>query len=184
MVDEDVREYIEAKRMAADNLLGLRVGSQPVLPSNGEIRDAIVARARLVGGFAYEARLAQLRRVAIEVMGALEAFEPRLIGSVASGKIHRNSDVDIQLFCARDDRLEKALWDARYEFERVEHDVMKDGLFRRYVHYHFDVEDVPVELSVYDRAELYITRYSSVDGKPIDRVPRRRVVELLARARG
>lgn len=50
----------------------------------------------------------------------------------------------IQLFCARDDALEKALWDGRYEF----------------------------------------TRYSSVDGEPIDRVPRRRVVELLARARG
>ena len=184
MVDEDVREYIEAKRMAADNLLGMRVGSQATLPSNGEIREAIVARARLVGGFAYAQRLAHMRRVAIEVMGALEPFEPRLIGSVASGKIHRNSDVDIQLFCTREDRLEQALSEAGYEFERIEHDVMKDGVFRRYVHYHFDVAGVPVELSVYDRAELYVTRYSSIDGKPIDRVPRRRVEALLARVRG
>ena len=184
MVDEDVREYIAAKRIAADNLLGMRVVSDMMLPSNGQIREAIVARARLVGGFAYEQRLAHMRRVAITVMGELEAFEPRLIGSVASGKIHRNSDIDIQLFCAREDRLEGALWDARYDFEQIEHDVMKEGVTRRYVHYHFDVEEVPVELSVYDRAELYITRYSSIDGKPIDRVPRRRVVAMLASTRG
>jgi len=41
-----------------------------------------------------------------------------------------------------------------------------------------------VELSVYDRAELSITRYSSIDGKPIDRVPRGRVVALLAACSG
>lgn len=183
MVDEDVREYIEAKRMAADHLLGMRVGAHGALPSNGEIRAAIVARAKLVGGFAHAQRLDHMRRVAIRVMGELEAFEPRLIGSVASGKIHRNSDIDIQLFCAREDRLEGALWRAGYDFEQIEHDVMKDGVFRRYVHYHFEVEGVPVELSVYDRAELSVTRYSSVDGKPINRVPRRRVVALLAGAR-
>lgn len=131
MVDEDVREYIAAKRMAADNLLGMRGDSHAALPSNGQIREAIVARARLVGGFAYEQRLSHMRRVAIRVRGDLEAFEPRLIGSVASGKIHRNSDVDIQLFCSREDRLEGALWDARYDFEQIEHDVMKEGVTRR-----------------------------------------------------
>ena len=183
MVDEDVREYIAAKRMAADNLLGMRVGTPAALPSNGEIRAAIVARSKLDPGFAYEARLAHMRRVAVQVMGVLDAFEPRLIGSVASGNIHRNSDLDLQLFCGREDELEHALRDAGYTFERIEHDVMKDGAFRRYVHYHFDADGVPVELSVYDRKELSITRYSSVDGKPIDRVPRRRVEALLAAGR-
>ena len=64
----------------------------------------------------------------------------------------------------------------------AQHDL--ESVTRRYVHYHFDVEGIPVELSVYDRAELYITRYSSIDGKPIDRVPRRRVVAMLASTRG
>lgn len=116
-------------------------------------------------------------------LGPGGARSPRLIGSVASGKIHRNSDVDIQLFCTREDRLEDALRDAGYEIERLEHERMKDGVFRRFVHYHFDLHGVPVELSVYDRAELYITRYSSVDGKPIDRVPLRRVRALLVHSR-
>ncbi len=178
MVDEDVREYIEAKRMAADNLLGMRVGSGAVLPSNGEIRAAIVARGRMDAD-GRRARLRHMRAVAVEVMRPLESFEPRLIGSVATGSIHPNSDVDIQLFCGRHDHLERCLRAQGHDVERIEHDIQKDGVFRRYVHYHFEVRGVPVELSVYDRGELHIIRTSSIDGKPIDRVPLRRVEALL-----
>jgi predicted component of type VI protein secretion system len=179
MVDEDVREYIEAKRMAADNLLGMRVGFNAALPSNGEIRDAIVARARMLDAAGHRARLDDMRRVALEVMVQLEAFEPRLIGSVATGNIHRNSDIDIQLFCEGHDRLEQALRRHGHAAERMEHEVVKDGLLGRYVHYHFELHGSEVELSVYEPGELFVTRFSSVDGKPIDRVPRRRLEALL-----
>jgi hypothetical protein len=40
---------------------------------------------------------------------------------------------------------------------------------------------VPVELSVYEPEELRIVSYSSIDGKPIDRLPLGRVASLLAR---
>lgn len=179
MVDEDVREYIEAKRMAADNLLGRRVGFPALLPSNGEIRAAIVARAAMVDAAGHRARLAHMRRVALEVMQQLEAFEPRLIGSVATGNIHRNSDIDIQLFTDDHVRLEQTLRAQGHDAERVEHQIVKDGVLGHYVHYHFDRSGAPVELSVYPRGELSITRFSSIDGKPIDRVPRRRVEALL-----
>lgn len=179
MVDEDVREYIEAKRIAADYLFGMRVGSNVRLPSNGEIRAAIVTRAALRDAGQHRERLMHMRRVALEVMLQLEAFEPRLIGSVASGAIHRNSDIDIQLFCVRHDTLEGVLRSHGYEAERLEHEILKDGMFRRYIHYHFEREGVDVELSVYEPAELHIVRFSSIDGKPIDRVPRRRLEALL-----
>lgn len=182
MVDEDVREYYEAKRIAADNLFGMRVGPQPVLPSNGQIRAAIVRRTKDIAGFDRHERLARMRRVAIAVMIELDRFDPRLIGSVASGKIHPTSDVDLQLFCLQEADVAEALDRGGHSYERLEHALMKDGLFRRFVHYHFEVGDVPVELSVYDRAELHVTRYSSVDGQPIDRLTRRRVEALLAGA--
>ena len=177
MVDEDVKEYIEAKRIAADNLFGMRASANIRLPSNGEIRAAIVARAALRDSG--RERLSHMRRVALEVMLQLEAFEPRLIGSVATGAIHRNSDVDIQLFCVRHDTLEQVLHANGYEAERLEHEIWKDGMFRRYVHYHFEREGVDIELSVYEPAELHVVRFSSIDGKPIDRVPRRRLEALL-----
>jgi predicted nucleotidyltransferase len=178
MVDENIREYVEAKRIAADNLLGMRVDAVP-LPSNGEIRAAIVARAALTDGHRHRERLVHMRRVAVALMEELQAFEPRLIGSVATGNIHRNSDVDIQVFCSRHDVLEDALRQRGHRAERLEHEIWKDGAFHRYLHYHFEVEEVPVELSVYEPAELRIVRFSSIDGRPIDRVPLRRVAALL-----
>lgn len=183
MMDEDVKEYIEAKRIAADNLYGMRVGSGVPLPSNGEIRAAIVARAALRDKRWFRDRLRQMRRVALDVMLQLEAFEPRLIGSVATGAIHRESDVDIQLFCVRQDQLELTLRACGFDAERLEHEVVKDGMFHRYVHYHFEVEGVAVELSVYEPAELHVVRFSSIDGKPIDRVPRRRLEAMMGAPR-
>jgi hypothetical protein len=112
-------------------------------------------------------------------MTQLAAFEPRLIGSVATGAIHRNSDVDIQVFCADHAPLEGTLQACGHEAERVEHEVARDGRFQRYIHYHFDLRDADVELSVYPPEELRIVRLSSIDGKPIDRVPRRRLLALI-----
>ncbi len=183
MVEEDVSEYITAKNMAADNVCGMRLGSSVPLPSNGEIRAAIVARATLVEGVHRSERLRHLRLVALDVMAELEAFEPRLIGSVASGAIHANSDVDIQLFCVDHAPLEKTLWACGHEAERLEHEIARDGRMHRYIHYHFDVRGADVELSVYPPEELRVVRLSSIDGKPIDRVPRRRVEALVAAAR-
>jgi predicted nucleotidyltransferase len=179
MVEEDVTEYISAKQIAADNVCGMRVGSNVPLPSNGEIRAAIVARATLVEGVRRGERLRHLRHVALEVMGQLAAFEPRLIGSVATGAIHRNSDVDIQVFCADHAPLEWTLRACGHDAERLEHEVARDGRFHRYIHYHFDLRDTDVELSVYPPEELRTVRLSSIDGKPIDRVPRRRLEALI-----
>lgn len=180
MVDEDVAEYITAKNMAADNVCGMRRGSAAPLPSNGEIRAAIVARATIAEGVGRAERLRHLRRVAIDVMRELDAFEPRLIGSVASGAIHAGSDVDIQVFCADHAPLERTLWMCGHTAERLEHEIARDGRMHLYIHYHFDVRGADVELSVYTPEELRVVRYSSIDGKPIDRVPRRRVEALLA----
>lgn len=179
MVEEDVSEYITAKQMAADHVCGMRLGPAAPLPSNGEIRAAIVARATIAEGHRRRERLRHMRDVALEVMAWLETFEPRLIGSVASGAIHRNSDIDIQVFCADDAPLERTLHRHGCAAERLEHEVAIDGgRLHRYVHYHFEVRGADVELSVYPPEELRVVRYSSIDGKPIDRMSRRRVEAL------
>ncbi len=179
MVEEDVKEYITAKAMAADIVLGARSVNARFLPSNGEIRQEVVARGDLVHRVY---RLRQLREVALAVMRALAAFEPRLIGSVATGAIHSHSDIDIQCFVRRHDALEEALRLNGYEAERLEHLVFKDARWQRFVHYHFDTRGAHVELSVYEPPELHVVRFSSVDGKPIDRVPTGRLLALLARS--
>lgn len=181
MIEEDIKEYYTAKHLAADNLLGMRRTDTTPLPSNREIRAAVVERVGAQGP-ARDRQLRHLRLVALDVMQALARFDPRLIGSVASGAIHPGSDIDIQVFTRDHDRLERVLWVEGYDAERTEVDVVKDGRLRQFVHYHFEADGAPVELSVYAPEELYQVAISSIDGKPIDRLPAGRLLEVLRRA--
>jgi predicted nucleotidyltransferase len=182
MLTEDVGEYYNAKRMAAENLVGMRAGDIS-LPSNRDVRAAILQQTSLEG-VSKASRLRHMRQVALDLMERLARFDPRLIGSVASGAIHRRSDIDLHVFCVDHADLEHALWLEGVVAERIDRDVQKDGGCRRYVHYVFDVQHVPVELSVYDPEELRRVSLSSIDGKPIDRVPKARVARLLAQMDG
>lgn len=177
MLEEGVGEYYEAKHLAAERLSGGR-GGRLKLPSNGAIRNALLAITRMD----HDARLRHLlhlRRTALRVMDALPAFDPHLMGSVAKGDVHANSDVDLHVFTHDHDALEVALFQAGFDAERHERPVVKDGILTTYVHYRFVLEDVPVELSVYAPREREVVSFSSTDGKPIDRVPRRRVIALI-----
>ncbi len=183
MVDEGIRQYFDAKRLASDNVLGMRHGPPVQLPSNREIRSAVVARSSVNEGAECRRRhLFDLRVAALEVMQTLAMFNPRIIGSVASGATHRTSDIDIQVFCESDNDLEHALLVHGWCVERLEHEVFKDGRFRRFIHFHFEHRGEAIELSVYEPRELWRVSISSVDGKPIDRVPRGRLLALVERA--
>lgn len=96
MYEEGVKQYFTAKRMAAKRMLG-RVAGQKLryrpsdLPSNGEIRDALLELASLAEGSRRLRRLFAMRVIALEAIRALLPFEPRLIGSVSTGHIRRGS---------------------------------------------------------------------------------------------
>ncbi|MCC6556140.1 MAG: nucleotide-binding enzyme [Polyangiaceae bacterium] len=185
MYEENVKQYFTAKRMAAKRLLGRAAGGRlryrPAdLPSNGEIRDALLALAELAEGARRTRRLFAMRVVALEAMRALAPFEPRLIGSVSTGHIRRGSDVDLQVFTADDGALELHLRALGWTYEREPVTIQKFGEIREYLHYH--IADVfPIELTVYDPRELRFRPRSSTDGKPIVRVRASALEALLAR---
>ncbi|MEN0065362.1 MAG: hypothetical protein AAGA48_24670 [Myxococcota bacterium] len=172
MLEEGVKEYFTAKRLAAERLGARR------LPSNRQIRSVIVTLTS-IDAEARRRTLRKLRRLAVGVMEQLEGFEPRLIGSVASGAVHATSDIDLHVFCIDHDALEARLHQAGFDAVREDRPVLKDGRLHRFIHYRFDLDDVSIELSVYDPAERQRVSYSSIDGKPIDRVPIGRVRVLL-----
>lgn len=185
MYEEGVKQYFTAKRMAARRLLGRVAGRRlryrPAdLPSNGEIRDALLALAALAEGSGRTRRLFAMRIVALEAMRAIAPFEPRLIGSVSTGHIRRGSDVDLQVFTDDEDALERHLRGLGWTFERERVTIQKFGEIREYVHFH--VADVfPIELTVYARRELRFRPRSSTDGKPIVRVSANMLSALLLR---
>lgn len=174
MYEEDVKQYFTAKRMAAKRLLG-RVGGKRLryrpqdLPSNGEIRDALLALAELAEGDRRTRRLFAMRIVALEAMRALVPFTSRLIGSVSTGHIRRGSDIDLSVFTNNEESLEVHLRKIGWTFETERVTIMKFGQMREYTHVH--VADVfPIELTVYALRELRFRPRSSTDGKPIKRM--------------
>lgn len=185
MYEENVKQYFTAKRMAAKRLLGRVAGGRaryrPAdLPSNGEIRDALLALAELAEGARRIRRLFAMRVVALEAMRALAAFEPRLIGSVSTGHIRRGSDIDLQVFTADDGALELHLRALGWMYEREPVTIQKCGEIREYLHYHVE-DSFPIELTVYEPRELRFRPRSSTDGKPIVRVRASALEALLAR---
>lgn len=177
MVEEGVGQYFHAKHQAAQALLGARVSAAP-LPSNREIRAALVLRARWLEGPARVARLREMRGLALSWMGVLQDFEPRLIGSVASGAIHAHSDVDLQLFTDRIGHLERVLWEEEVDVEREDKVLSGPDGPQHFLHFHFAVEDTAFELSVYPSWALNAPSVCSITGKPMDRVPIGRVAAL------
>ncbi|AKT37012.1 hypothetical protein [Chondromyces crocatus] len=174
MVEEGVDQYFTAKRIAAKRVLGRvegrRTRYRPAdLPSNGEIRDAVLVLSEHAEGSLRTRRLFALRIVALEAMRALAAFSPRLIGSVSTGHVRRGSDIDLHVFPASEEMLERHLRELGWTQERELVSIHKGGEFRDYVHYH--VADVaPIELTVYEPRELRSRPRSSTDGKPIVRL--------------
>lgn len=86
------KEFKQAKERAAETL-GLRV-----LPSNFEVAEEL---DRIVDEYEGEerwTRLIRMRKEALEIMEALSAFHPRLIGSVWRGTANKHSDIDIIVF--------------------------------------------------------------------------------------
>lgn len=186
MYEEGVKQYFTAKRMAANRLLGKVAGKRmryrpQDLPSNGEIRDALLLLADLAEGEKRSRKLFAMRVVALEVMESILDFEPRLIGSVSTGHVRRGSDVDIQVFTDGEEALERHLLSADRIFERERVSILKFGQVREYLHLHLLDTAFPVELTVYERRELRFRPRSSTDGKPIVRVSARALRALLER---
>lgn len=185
MYEEEVGQYFVAKRMAAKRLYGSR-GAKRLrfrpkdLPSNGEIQEALLRLADLVEGDARRERLDEMRALALAVMRPLARFEPRLIGSVATGHIRRGSDVDIQLFADDPDEPELCLRALGWDYARDDVVIRRSTGFVEYQHLRLELEH-PVELTVYARRELRVTPRSSTDGQPMRRLSIRGVEALLAR---
>ncbi|MDG9670992.1 nucleotidyltransferase [Hahella sp. CR1] len=166
MYEEGVDQYLDAKRKAAKRLVG---GYTLHLPSNGEISEEIYRMARFEEPDAVTQRLFDMRVLAMDVMEQLTPFNPRLIGSVSSGRIRASSDIDLHVFVDRPETLFVYLDDMGWPYETKSICIRKEGRFMEFTHVYLDME-FPVELSVYPTQDLRIRGRSSTDGKPIDRL--------------
>ena len=138
------KEYKQAKIRAAETL-GVRI-----LPSNREIAEELDAIAAELEGRERLKRLVRMRREALEIMQCLKAFNPRLIGSVWRGTIHKNSDIDIIVYSANPEIVLQRLRRKHFVISEVkEVQVHKDGNKRSLLH-------IFISLPSGDEAEIVV----------------------------
>lgn len=178
MATEGQRNFKAAKRKAAE-----RIGVNPrrALPSNLEVEDALRAYQGFYGGEAHSRQLQQLRRIAVSVMRALEAFRPRLVGPVLDGTADSHSRVSLQLFHDPTDGVLMHLRELGVSFHQEQRRIRwHDGSYRHVELLVTEFDGVSVELALFGSIDLRQAPPSPVDGRPQKRAGLPEVESLLA----
>jgi hypothetical protein len=179
MAEHGVSDFLFAKRKAAERF---GVTDHAVLPKNVEIEAALAEYQRLFGADSHEETLYAQRQVALEAMKQLKEFEPRLVGPVLSGTATEHSQVQIHLFADRAESVAIKLMDAGIPHEVTERRVkMNAERILAYPGVTFEIDDQPIEVTVFPTDGIRQAPVSPVDGKPMRRA---NVSELEALLKG
>lgn len=98
LIAQDGADYSTAKRKAARQVLGEAQANSNLLPDNNQIEAEVRAYNALFNADTQPARLFRLRTIALQVMEALEQFNPFLTGAVLNGTAGLHDDIYLQLF--------------------------------------------------------------------------------------
>jgi hypothetical protein len=167
MAEHGISDFLFAKRKAAERF---GVMDNAVLPKNVEIEEALAEYQRLFGGDSHVESLYAQRQVALEAMKRLKEFEPRLVGPVLSGTATEHSQVQIHLFADRPESVTIKLMDQGIPHEVTERRVkMNAERILAYPGVSFEIDDQPIEATVFPMDGIRQAPVSPVDGKPMRR---------------
>lgn len=160
----EFKEYYQAKREAAR-----RQGTK-VLPTNQEIHRQLLLIADATEGEERTARLHSMRLAALEVMEHLQAFRPRLIGSVWTGHIRAGSDIDLHLYSDDLAAVEHQLQKAHLPYQVYRVQSKRGQTVMEFVHVkHLHRRGYEVEMTVYPEEEYRFHPTCSITGGPMAR---------------
>ncbi|PUA20550.1 hypothetical protein [Glaciimonas sp. PCH181] len=117
MIAEDGADYRTAKRKAAQQILGNRRLHGDFLPNNSQIVEEVRLYNALFFADTQPARLAHLRRLAVEIMSEMGGFNPYLTGAVCNGTAGDHADIHLQLFVDSAKDVEIYLLNKNVQFE-------------------------------------------------------------------
>jgi len=169
IAQDGVDDFARAKRKAAR-----QVGAPDTrnLPDNAEVEEALRAYQQLYQADEQARRVAGLRRAALEMMYALEPFDPHLVGPVLSGSAGRYADVDLHLFTDSAKDVELYLINRDIPFRTREGRYWAGDEPRRVPSYEFDTPEARFDVTVFESRDLRGPLRASPEGRPIERVRR------------
>ncbi|RMF96478.1 MAG: hypothetical protein D6727_08255 [Gammaproteobacteria bacterium] len=178
MQESGLADFRAAKAKAVERM-GL--GRQAPLPGNAEIEAALAERNRVFGGDRHAAQLQRLRRLAADLMLALQAFRPRLVGAVLSGHATEHSAIDLHLFADAAEAVGAQLdsLGLRHRPIACRHRWRRGEEFQL-PGYRFRVDGTECLASVFPERRRAHAPLSPVDGRPMRRAGLRELQELLA----
>lgn len=168
MADSGYVDWASAKQKAAQRL-GL---ARSAVPSNMEVAEALAEQLQLFSPEETRARLSARRQLAINIMQALQEFEPRAVGALVNGLMTEVSPVEIHLFADPPEKVDMFLADRGWEYDddelRLRH---PDGREIIVPICRLDTpEGVVVELQVFGCDSARWAPVSPIDGKPVRRL--------------
>jgi len=108
------KEYKQAKLKAA------KIFKCKFLPTNLEVAIQLDKIAEETEGSARKEHLGYLRKIALNLMNVLKAYNPILIGSVWRGTANRESDIDIAVYHNEPVDILKVLNEANFKITKTE----------------------------------------------------------------
>jgi len=181
MAEHGIRDFLVAKRKAAERL-GV-IDGVALLPKNSEIESALAEYQRLFRGASHLEALEAQRRAALAAMRYLQEFAPRLVGPVLSGTATEYTEVQLHLFAERVESVTLKLLDGGIPHELTEKRLKLNAeLVRPFPGVRFEVDDQPIEATVFPTDGIRQAPMSPVDGRPMRRADAGEVEALLARS--
>lgn len=176
MAQQSISDFYLAKQKAAE-----RLGApERAMPSNREIEEALVEYQGLFGGTGHQQGLDSLRRAALQAMGFLERFDPRLVGPVLAGTAHAHAPVQLHLFSDVAEQVAVSLVENDIPYHSGQRQLRHGG--DRTVDYPcfcFVAGEVEFEIVVFPLSGKREAPLSPVDGKPMHRARTAEVRALL-----
>ena len=167
MLDGGHEDYELAKRKAAGRL---GVARRSALPGNDEIEEALKAYQRLFRSHVQPRRLRRLRLLARELMAELDAFGPKVAGSVLAGSAHEHSGLVLHLFADTAEEVGMCLIDRGIDYRASDRRLrFSPEEVARVPAYELDVEEVRVVLVVFTGRLRHRAPLCPVDGRPMAR---------------
>jgi hypothetical protein len=179
MAEDGIDNFALAKRKAARQLGAADTES---LPTNDEIEAELRDYRALYQADEHPERIAELRRVALEAMRALERFSPYLTGPVLKGIAGPYAEIDLQLYPDSAKDVELFLLERNIAFDTSEGRRYSGDRAHAVSLFKLDWDGIPLRLSVFDPRDERLALKTSQTGRVMERAGIVEVGQMLAKS--
>jgi hypothetical protein len=177
MAEDGIEDYGLAKKKAARQA---GVADAHQLPGNDEIDAALRAYREIYQAHDHQARLTELREIAVRAMSELERFNPHLVGNVLSGIAGKYAGIQLQLFTDDIKAVELFLIDLGADYEADQTSLYSADTRITVPLFTIDDDGIEIEIAVLSPRDARVPLKTSPAGKAIERAKLAAVQALLS----